>query len=533
AGDADAFEALYDRHAAPLLAFCRHMLGNREDGEDALQQTFVRAHRALAGGRAPDRVRPWLYAIARNRCLTVLAARREAALPAEDLEPAFDGLAADVERRAELRELLADLARLPDDQREALVLAELGDLGHPDIARVLGCPPAKVKALVFQARTALIAERDARRTPCDEIRVVLETASGGALRRGSLRRHLRQCDPCAAFRAAMDRQRAGLAILLPVIPSAGLKAAVLGGAGGLGAGAETAGAAAALATGGAGTAASAGGGVLAMSGAASAGAVKALVVKAAVVAALAAGGGEAVRELARDEPSASAASAAVADVAAGGARGAAPGAGSVAAGGAAEAVGRSGAEEGAGGGPREEPAADAGAGAAPDAAGRPRVRRIVAAAIAGDPAAARRIRRRLRAADPDVARRVRRRLIRAAQRTGSAPTVGVVLQTRQERRRARRRDDPAVAPEPVGEEDDAAATEPVATATPEPRPRRRRRPRPAPTPAPSPAPAPAPTTEPAPTAEPAPTVETAPPEEPVSTPEPELSDESDATVQPG
>ena len=109
AGDADAFEALYDRHAAPLLAFCRHMLGNREDGEDALQQAFVRAHRALAGGRAPDRVRPWLYAIARNRCLTVLAARREAALPAEDLEPAFDGLAADVERRAELRELLADL----------------------------------------------------------------------------------------------------------------------------------------------------------------------------------------------------------------------------------------------------------------------------------------------------------------------------------------------------------------------------------------------------------------------------------------
>ncbi len=57
-GDADAFEALYDRHAAPLLAFCRHMLGNREDGEDALQQAFVRAHRALAAGRAPDRVRP-------------------------------------------------------------------------------------------------------------------------------------------------------------------------------------------------------------------------------------------------------------------------------------------------------------------------------------------------------------------------------------------------------------------------------------------------------------------------------------------
>src|SRR6186997_3136719 len=120
-GDQAAFEALYDRHHAALLAFCRQMLGNREDGEDALQQAFVRAHRALAGGLVPDRVRPWLFAIARNRCLTLIAARREAALPAEDLEPSYDGLAADVERRADLRELVADLAQLPDDQREALV----------------------------------------------------------------------------------------------------------------------------------------------------------------------------------------------------------------------------------------------------------------------------------------------------------------------------------------------------------------------------------------------------------------------------
>ena len=78
-GDAAAFEALYDRHHAALLAFCRHMLGNREDGEDALQQAFVRAHRALVAGRAPDKLRPWLFAIARNRCLTLLAARRDAA----------------------------------------------------------------------------------------------------------------------------------------------------------------------------------------------------------------------------------------------------------------------------------------------------------------------------------------------------------------------------------------------------------------------------------------------------------------------
>src|SRR5829696_3812951 len=233
-GDAHAFELLYDRHHASLLAFCRHMLGNREDGEDALQQAFLRAHRALAGGRMPDRMRPWLFSIARNRCLTLIASRREAALPVDDLEPSFDGLAADVQRRADLRELVADLGRLPVDQREALVLAELGDFSHPDIARVIGCPAEKVKALVFQARTTLIADRDARLTPCDEIRPLLDTARAGLLRRAGLRRHLRQCDPCAAYRMAVEGQRRGLALVLPVAPSLGLKAAVLAAAGGLG-----------------------------------------------------------------------------------------------------------------------------------------------------------------------------------------------------------------------------------------------------------------------------------------------------------
>jgi RNA polymerase sigma factor (sigma-70 family) len=236
-GDEAAFEVLYDRHHASLLAFCRHMLGNRQDGEDALQQAFVRAHRALREGRPPDAVRPWLFAIARNRCRTMLAARRHAATPVDELELGFDGLADDVRRRTELRELVADLRRLPDDQREALVLFELGDLSHEEIAAAIGCPTGKVKALVFQARTALIAERDARGTPCEDIRDQLEVARGGVLRRGSLRRHLRQCEPCRAYGGAVARQRAGLACLLPVAPTAGLKAAVLAGTGGAAAGA--------------------------------------------------------------------------------------------------------------------------------------------------------------------------------------------------------------------------------------------------------------------------------------------------------
>ena len=140
AGDEAAFAELYDRHHKPLLSFCRHMLGNVQDGEDALQQTFIRAHRALVAGQLPDAVRPWLFAIARNRCKTMLAARREAAVPVEDVEPSFDGMSDDVARRADLRELVADLGRLPEDQRGALVLFELGGLSQAEIATAIGVP---------------------------------------------------------------------------------------------------------------------------------------------------------------------------------------------------------------------------------------------------------------------------------------------------------------------------------------------------------------------------------------------------------
>src|SRR5215218_6153687 len=259
AGDERAFEVIYDRHHRPLLAFCRHMLGSQDEGEDALQQTFLRAHRSLLSQGAPDDMRPWLFAIARNRCLTMLAARKVAAVPVEEIEPSTDGLSAGVERRAELLDLLGDISRLPDDQRSALVLAEIGDLSHAEIARVIEVPTAKVKGLVHQARTRLIADRDARETPCEDVRELLATASGGELRRGPLRRHLALCDGCRAYKEAVTKQRASLALVLPVLPSAGLKDAIFGALGGGGSGGAAAAAAGGAAAGGTGAGVSGGG----------------------------------------------------------------------------------------------------------------------------------------------------------------------------------------------------------------------------------------------------------------------------------
>ena len=81
------------------------------------------------------------------------------------------------------------------------MLAEVGGVSHDEIAQVLGVQREKVKALVFQARSSLIASRDARETPCDDIRVQLAELRGGALRRNSLRRHLKVCPGCRDFRA--------------------------------------------------------------------------------------------------------------------------------------------------------------------------------------------------------------------------------------------------------------------------------------------------------------------------------------------
>jgi RNA polymerase sigma factor (sigma-70 family) len=240
AGRSDAFEAIYDRYDRQILSFCRHMLGSREEAEDALQHTFMAAYTDMRRSDKRIQLRPWLYTIARNHCMSLIRARREQA-PLDDAEPSVDGLAATVQRREDLRELLRDLARLPDDQRAALVLAEMGALSHDEIAEVVGCPKDKVKALVFQARSSLGARRDARETPCSEIREQLANLSGGSLRRTSLRRHLDDCPGCRAFRTEVKRQRAAMAVLLPVAPSMALKSGVMsaiavkaGAAGGLG-----------------------------------------------------------------------------------------------------------------------------------------------------------------------------------------------------------------------------------------------------------------------------------------------------------
>jgi RNA polymerase sigma factor (sigma-70 family) len=264
-GDATAFEVLYDRHAGELFSFCRYLLGSRADAEDAIQSTFASAHTALLADDRPIDARPWLFTIARNACLSILRARRPAAEVSVQTPRGEQDPVARAEQREDMRQLLTTLGELPERQRVALVLRELHGFNHSEIAALLGVRAEQVKSYVYQARSNLISERDARDADCAAIRHELANARGPALLKSQLRRHLRSCPDCRAYAAELSRQRRQLGILLPVTPTVALKHRALDAALGRAphAGAHTGGIAGGAATGGAATGGAATGGAAA------------------------------------------------------------------------------------------------------------------------------------------------------------------------------------------------------------------------------------------------------------------------------
>jgi RNA polymerase sigma-70 factor, ECF subfamily len=164
-GDDRAFDAIHDRYATRLVAFARGLLGgSHHDAEEVVQDAFVRALSAL---RADDRemaLRAWLFAIVRNRALDSLR-RPSRTTDIEPHIPVLRDVSADphdrIVRREELGALVDGLRALPERQRTALVMHELGGASHAAIARRLHVSPGGSKALVSRARTGLTRARDA------------------------------------------------------------------------------------------------------------------------------------------------------------------------------------------------------------------------------------------------------------------------------------------------------------------------------------------------------------------------------------
>ncbi len=161
-GDALAFRRIYERHAPRLFRFLCDLLRDQSAAEEALQETFVRAHTRLGTLRDPEKVRPWLYGIAR---LVVMEARRarhgESSLDDDDAGIAEPASQATPEQallgRETGRALGIALEGLKPERRAALLLQADHELPYDEIAEVMGWSLAKVKVEIHRARVQLRA----------------------------------------------------------------------------------------------------------------------------------------------------------------------------------------------------------------------------------------------------------------------------------------------------------------------------------------------------------------------------------------
>jgi RNA polymerase sigma factor (sigma-70 family) len=235
AGNPQGLAEAYDRYASPLYTYCRSLLRESADAADAVQDTFVIAASRLAGLRDRNRLRPWLYAVARNECHRRLRARAvQVATPLDDMPDVTD-TSADVSGEAErddLRRLLRSAVRgLNEGEQDLIELQLQQGLDVAEIAAVLGVSRNHAHALLSRARDqleislgALLVARTGRED-CVALNTMLEDWDGqlNVLMRKRINRHIEHCPTCT------ERKKRELtpAVLLGLAPLAALSTGAL------------------------------------------------------------------------------------------------------------------------------------------------------------------------------------------------------------------------------------------------------------------------------------------------------------------
>ena len=230
-GDRRAFEAIYRRYSQDLYRFCFAMVGGSHDAQEALQNTMVKALRALPGETRQIKLKPWLYRIARNEAVEILRRRRDNAELKDDHHLPGGEITETVEARERLQRLIDDLEELPDRQRAMLVMRELGGLGFDQIGEAFETSGSVARQTLYEARLSLRQMEAGREMDCDLVTRELSDADGRLSRRREIRAHLRACPDCRAFQEGIKRRKGELAAIapLPIAASAGLLHGVLGG----------------------------------------------------------------------------------------------------------------------------------------------------------------------------------------------------------------------------------------------------------------------------------------------------------------
>ena len=211
AGDPGGLAGAYDRYADLLFKYCKTVLGDSADAADAVQDTFIIAASRVSGLRDPERLRPWLYAVAHNECLRILRAKKGTS--ALDEAPDVTDDSADVGEHAERSELRALFEAATDGlnpgEREVIELQLRQGLEAGEVAAVLGVSRNHAHSLLSRARAQLEASLGvllvgrAGRDECNQLSALLSGWDGRltVLLRKRVHRHIEHCGTCTARRA--------------------------------------------------------------------------------------------------------------------------------------------------------------------------------------------------------------------------------------------------------------------------------------------------------------------------------------------
>jgi len=164
-GDADSFNQLITRWERPIYALSYRVIGREEDARDICQEAFLRAYRGLGGFKGEAKFSSWLYRITLNLCRDWIRKQRRA--PVSQMPEDTDAmeLAAEVGPVESIEDLVARrelsavveeaMAKLPEEQRTAIILKEYHGMTFQEIADLQGCPLSTVKTRLYQGLSVL------------------------------------------------------------------------------------------------------------------------------------------------------------------------------------------------------------------------------------------------------------------------------------------------------------------------------------------------------------------------------------------
>jgi RNA polymerase sigma factor (sigma-70 family) len=158
-GNVRRFGALVDRHRDRAMTLALRIVGNREEAEELVQDSFVRAYRSLADFRGDSLFGTWFTRILYNVCLTRVSRRRNQETATEEEELPAPSDETDVLSKMEEKEMqeviTEEIARLPERYRTVITLFYVQEMAYGEIAQVTGHPLGTVKTNLCRGRTAL------------------------------------------------------------------------------------------------------------------------------------------------------------------------------------------------------------------------------------------------------------------------------------------------------------------------------------------------------------------------------------------